>query len=178
MLSRLPTGPLPSSSEVVSIESRHLCVRKPQVLKRQHQRIRWLHRVSKRVKTFICWLSGRLSPFSHERTTDAAIPILAAKWPGVRFFSVRLARIQSPTVFMLSSIGLALFCFLAFWPNCMEIWRCAIPSRATLPRERGQQKGVFFHKTGGRRMLSDVLRSEQNERNNEFGTERKNRPEK
>ena len=44
----------------------------------------------KLVKTFNCWLSGWLVPSSHERIKAVAIPIFAAKWLGVRFFSIRL----------------------------------------------------------------------------------------
>ena len=41
-------------------------------------------------KTFNCWLSGRLELFSQEQTKEDAIPIFAATWQGVRFFSIRL----------------------------------------------------------------------------------------
>ena len=37
-----------------------------------------------------CCLSGWPSPLSHERIKAVATPILAAKWLGVRFFSIRL----------------------------------------------------------------------------------------
>ena len=41
---------------------------------------------------------------SHEQTYDVAIPILAATWPSVRFFSIRLNLIQSPAVLYSISI--------------------------------------------------------------------------
>jgi hypothetical protein len=79
---------------------------------------------------------------SQDRTKVDAIPIFAAKWPGVRFFSWRLTRIQSPSVFMLSANGLACCGFLNLWLNCMRICRCAIPSSATLLRGEGESFAV------------------------------------
>jgi hypothetical protein len=46
--------------------------------------------VKRSAKTFNCRLSGWLVPSSHERTKSVAIPIFAANWPAVRFFSFRL----------------------------------------------------------------------------------------
>ena len=84
-----------------------------------------------------CCLPGCLVPSSHEQTKSDAIPIFAARWPGVRFFSWHLNRIQSPSVFMLSTNGLACCGFLNLWLNCKRICRCAIPSSATLLRGEG-----------------------------------------
>ena len=92
----------------------------------------------RRTNVLNCWRLGWMSPSSHERTKAVAIPIFAATWPGVRFFSIRLARIKSPTVFMLADNGLACCCFLSFGAYFTRIRRCAIPSRATLLQGEGE----------------------------------------
>lgn len=84
------------------------------------------------------------------------MPIFNAKWPGVRFFSIRLTRIQSLIVFMLSGNSLACFCFLNLWLNFTRICLCATPSRATLLKERKPVCAPF-----GWRM---VVRGESNRR--------------
>ena len=86
--------------------------------------------------TFNCRLSGCVVPSSHERIKAVAIPIFAATWPGVRFFSCRLTCIQSPIVCMLAGNSLDCCCVLDFWAYFMRICRCAIPNRATLLQER------------------------------------------
>ncbi len=58
------------------------------------------------VKSCICCLLGRLVQSSHERIMVCAKPILAARWPGVRFRSFRLDRIQSPSVCTFSANGI------------------------------------------------------------------------
>jgi len=60
-------------------------------------------------KTSNCWLSGRRVLLFHEQTEDVAIPIFAAIWPRVRFFSSRLTLKQSPAVFMFNLNTLACF---------------------------------------------------------------------
>ena len=83
-------------------------------------------------KSLNCWLSGWFSPPSHDRTKVCAIPILAATWPEVRFFSMRSTFIQSPIVLMLSGNGLAGCLRVGFCLNLTRICRCAIPNRAPL----------------------------------------------
>jgi hypothetical protein len=97
-----------------------------------------------------CRLSGWLLLSSQEQTKADAIPIFNAKWPGVRFFSIRLTRIQSPSVFTPSDNGLSCFCFLNLWLNFTRIERCAIPSRATLLRGEGESFAgtLKVHATG------------------------------
>ena len=87
-------------------------------------------------KTALCRLSGSVSPSSHDRTKVCAIPIFAATWPDVRFLASRSIFIQSPIVLMLIGKWLCLFVCPCFWLNLMRICRCAIPNRATLPKER------------------------------------------
>lgn len=48
-----------------------------------------------------CWL-GWLVPRSNAQIMPHVIPIFAARWPGARFFLIRLEQIQSPSVFILN----------------------------------------------------------------------------
>ena len=87
-------------------------------------------------KICFCRSSGSHLPLSQERIKAVAIPIFNAKWPGVRFFSIRLTRIQSPSACVFVCNGLHSFRWLDLCPKRMETFRCAIPNRATLLQER------------------------------------------
>ena len=83
-----------------------------------------------------CGSSGLEIPLSQERIKAVAIPIFNAKWPGVRFFSIRLTRIQSPSGWIFTDNGLRDFRISEFLLIARRIVRCVIPSRATLLQER------------------------------------------
>lgn len=97
-----------------------------------------------------CWSSGRPSPLSHARTTECAIPILAARWPGVRFLSSRLTLSQSPSVFAFVFNVLSVDLSLIRPAITALRFRCAIPSRDTLPRERTLTSAEISRRHGRR----------------------------